>query len=322
MRYGIVVHPVDVGETEALATAAEQAQFTWLGVGDSPLLYQEAFLHQMAVLRSTNRLLCGPFVTHFVARHPVAVASALSTLEAIAPGRVRVVAGSGNSAARGLGLKPSSRATLKEAFGLVRAVWNGEGGTWKGASVPATGRRSGASPPLFLAGDGPRMAALSAEIADGYVYSGPSGRSLPEWLASAASPRWLALTATTAENREAARVELGPMIAAMANRALRSEESKALIPTALHADLGRLRNDYDYGYHADVSRPRNSAYMSDSLWHCLLDELAIWGPPRNWANRIGALSCAFEGLMLVLPPGTSPTKVTLLGQRLREVMSR
>ena len=134
MKFGIVIHPIDIHETEALAQTAEHAGFTWIGVGDSPLLYQETFLHQMAILRATEGLLCGSFVTHFVARHPVVVAAALTTLEAIAPGRVRAVVGSGNSAARGLGLAPASRASLKEAFELVRAIWDGRGGAWGGVS--------------------------------------------------------------------------------------------------------------------------------------------------------------------------------------------
>ncbi len=318
MKFGIVIHPVDILETEVMAQAAEAAGFAWIGVGDSPLLYQEAFLHQMAILRSTERLLCGPFVTHFVARHPVIVATALSTLEAVAPGRVRAVAGSGNSAARGLGLKPTSRATLKEAFGLVRAIWDGRGGTWAGANVPATGQRRKGSP-LFLAGDGPKTAALSAEIADGYVYSGPSGHTLPGWVSSGATPRWLALTASDAESPEAARAELGSMIAAMANRALRSVESQNLIPADLHADVERLRNYYDYGYHSDIGRPRNNDHVSARLWACLLDEFAVWGTPERWSGRIAKLAAAFDGLMFVLPPRTAPGKVTAFGRRLHPI---
>jgi hypothetical protein len=104
----------------------------------------------------------------------------------------------------------------------------------------------------------------------------------------------------------------------MANRALRSSTARATIPPDLHTSIDRLHAAYDYGFHADTARPHNLEALSEPLWRRLLDELAIFGGPPVWAERVGRLSRAFDGIVLVLPPGTTAERIALLGEKLQQ----
>src|SRR5262249_29632795 len=113
----------------------------------------------------------GPMVSHVVARHPVIVGNLLATLNSFTGGRAIGTLATGNSAARGLGMKPATLAELAQAVAAVQGDWRGEGGTCGESTIPVTGmRRDGC--PLLIAADGPKAAGLAATVGDGLLYGG------------------------------------------------------------------------------------------------------------------------------------------------------
>jgi alkanesulfonate monooxygenase SsuD/methylene tetrahydromethanopterin reductase-like flavin-dependent oxidoreductase (luciferase family) len=323
MKIGVMIQPRSLAQTGALAQVAEASGFSWLGVADSPAVWGESYLHQLQALQVTERLHVGPMVTHVVIRHPLIVANALSTLVSAGGGRVLAAIGTGNSAARGLGLPPASLATVAGAVQCVRAWWAGEAGTFDRSRIPATGlRRPGC--PLLVAADGPRGAQLASEVGDGFVFGGgldddllrqrvALGRRHPGQVV------WVAPSVSLGASRDEVIADMGPQMVAMANRALRGDLTVQGVPVELHPAVRALRDDYDYGFHADPERPRNVGLAERSLTDYLVDRMVLWGDEDRWGHTLGRLRDRCDGVMLVLGQSDPLAAVRAIADRLRRL---
>lgn len=69
---------------------------------------------------TTNDILLGTCVTNLETRHPSVTAAAASTIEELAPKRVLLGVGSGDSSIKTLGLKPTKLDRMREQIGLIR----------------------------------------------------------------------------------------------------------------------------------------------------------------------------------------------------------
>src|SRR5712692_1537509 len=101
---------------------AEQSGFDAVWLGDSQLLWREAYVLLGAASALTTRVLLGVGVTNPVTRHPTVTASALLTLQEASCGRALMGVGVGSTAVRTLGQQPVSRAELTRWVELVRAL--------------------------------------------------------------------------------------------------------------------------------------------------------------------------------------------------------
>lgn len=295
LRFGCLFMPRSLERTRPAAVAAESAGFDWFGVGDSPAVFDDAWVHLAEVARVTSTIALGPMVTHVVIRHPLVVASQLAALDELSGHRVRAAIGTGNSAARGLGLAPATLAQLGQAVGLMRGFWAGEGGRYGDSRVPPSGTVRPAVP-LFLAGDGPRSVALGGAVGDGVVYSGSLDDEVLRRRVAAAQadrgpavPVWVAVATSPTEDRSTVRRELGPALVAIANRALRGDLSERAVPVELHDDVRAMHERYDYAAHGTFERPANAEMISDRLADHLLDRFCLVGGPSQWAATLKRL---------------------------------
>jgi alkanesulfonate monooxygenase SsuD/methylene tetrahydromethanopterin reductase-like flavin-dependent oxidoreductase (luciferase family) len=113
MRTGIVVTARP--GVEKLAARAEELGFTSFWVYDTPMVNGDPFISLALCANATSRIKLGIGVTSPALRSAPAAAAALSSLNAIAPGRVICGIGTGNTARRTLGMLPTKMAEL-EAF--------------------------------------------------------------------------------------------------------------------------------------------------------------------------------------------------------------
>jgi 5,10-methylenetetrahydromethanopterin reductase len=321
MRFGFMVLPRDVEETREAARIGEEAGFYWMGVADSPTVYQESYLHQLEGARVTEQLMVGAMTSHLVVRHPVIVGNLMATMNEITGGRQIGTITTGNSAARGLGLKPAKLAEMAEGFEAIRGYWRGEGGDFKGSRIPPTGiQRQGC--PLLFGADGPKAAAMAGEVGDGILYGGSMAPEVRARRLAAAIKRpdqvaWLAPTVSLGESYEEVREDLGAMVVAMANRALRGDLAERGVPEELHEDVAEMWRSYDYGFHADNSRPRNTGVVSDALAAHLIDALCLWGDEERWSARLSELADeGWTGVMLILGQATQLDVLRRIGERL------
>ncbi|MGE0732354.1 MAG: LLM class flavin-dependent oxidoreductase [Acidimicrobiia bacterium] len=316
LRYGCLLMPRDLARTREAARLAEAGGLDWFGLGDSPAVFEDVALHLAEAARVTSRISLGPIATHVVIRHPLVVANQLATLAELSGDRVVAAVATGNSAARGLGLPPATRAQLAEALSLMRGYWRGEGGTYGRSTVPGSSIRR-ADVPLFVAGDGPLGMRLGAELGDGVLYSGslepsvltrrvavalegPGRAGGPGEPWSRAHQCWVAAACSVNAPGEAAR-ELGPALVAIANRALRGDLTERGIPEALQADVAAMRNEYDYAAHGTYERPRNREVMSAALAEHLLGSFCITGDEQAWRDRLVALrNAGVDGVVFIV----------------------
>ena len=321
MKIGFMVLPRQIEDTREAARIGEAAGFHWMGVADSPTVYEDSYLHQLEAARETERLMVGPMTSHLVARHPVIVGNLLATMNEITDGRAIGTITTGNSAARGLGMKPAKLAEVAEGFEAIRGYWRGEGGRFKDSAIPPTGmQRRGCT--LLFGADGPKAAAMAGKVGDGILYGGSmdpevrrrrlaAGRTRPEQEA------WLAPTVSLGESYDEVRDDLGAMVIAMANRAMRGDLAERGVPVELHEDVAEMWRQYDYRYHADNSRPLNTGIVSDALGAHLIDSLCLWGDEERWARLLGEFEQeGWTGIMLILGQATQLEVLGRIGERL------
>jgi 5,10-methylenetetrahydromethanopterin reductase len=330
MQFGFMLLPRDLDETREVAWSGEAAGFEWMGVADSPTVYQESYLHQLEAARQTDRIRIGPVVSHVVARHPVIVANLLATFNELTEGRSLAALGTGNSAARGLGLKPATVAELRDGIEAIRAYWRGEGSdfssaTYRDSRIPATGlaRDPGG---LFVAADGPRATELAPEVGDGLLYGGTLEAETVRRRFEAGRPDhgevWIGPSVSVRETVDEVREELGAMIIAMANRAFRGDLDERNVPPEIQADVRLMWERYDYAFHADSKRPANIEIVTPALSEYLIEHFCIWGTADRWRERLDwleGLGC--DGVMFILGQADQANAVREIAARLSELGS-
>ncbi len=316
--------PRSLDESRAVAVAGESYGFSWISVADSPTVYQDSYLHQLEIARAAPTVKVGPMVSHVVVRHPIIVGNLLATMNEFTDGRAIGTVATGNSAARGLGLKPAKLADLKQAVLAIQSYWRGEGGTFQESEIPVTGiERPGC--PILIAADGPKAAALAGEVGDGLLYGGTLDPEIRRKRLAAAKiegdrQAWIAPTVSLCETHDEVRDDLGAMVVAMANRAMREDLSERGVPAEIQEDVLEMRRVYDYGFHADNSRPKNTSLVSERLTNFLIDTLCIWGDEARFKATIDSLADeGWTGIMFILGQAEQESVVHALGKRLQDL---
>ncbi|WP_306317062.1 MULTISPECIES: LLM class flavin-dependent oxidoreductase [unclassified Streptomyces] len=191
-RVGIRVPPCERVDTlVGTVRRAEQLGFDEAWFPDSQLLWRDVFTALTAAALGTERISLGTAVTNLVTRHPAVVASAARSVAELAPGRFTLGLGVGNSSVGPVGLRPSTRAAMRDGITQLRALLSGE--EWDYDGVRSRLRDPRPEVPIHFAASGPKNLRLAGELADGVI------------LLSGASPKTLdGATARVREGAEAA----------------------------------------------------------------------------------------------------------------------
>lgn len=141
-----------------------------------------------ALLASTERVTVGTSVlTPTFRYHPAVIAQAFATLGCLAPGRVILGVGSGESLNEvPLGLEwPDGKerfARLKESVQLIRDLWTSDRVTFEGTyyrTERATIYDRPEQPvPIYIAASGPAATRLTGRVADGFICTSGKGPEL------------------------------------------------------------------------------------------------------------------------------------------------
>jgi 5,10-methylenetetrahydromethanopterin reductase len=158
----------DYNSPEAFAHYAQRAEelgFGYAFIPSSPLRRMDCYVLLAAVAQATERIKMGPLLENPVSRDPAIVASAIATIDYLAPQRTIMVYGIGDTAVRLVGRRPARMADLEEATRFTRGLLRGEEievGTAQPARLPH------ARPvPVWIAAGGPRTLRMAGGVADG-----------------------------------------------------------------------------------------------------------------------------------------------------------
>lgn len=160
-----------------LARAAEAAGYTRFYCYDSPALYGDLWIALARVAEGCARIGIGTAVAVPGLRHPMVTASAIATLEELAPGRLVCAFGSGYTARRAMGQKAMSWSAMARFVRQLRGLLRGEVVEIDGAAcqmlhVPGFAPPRPIDVPILLAPMGPKGLATARELGTGVMLAG------------------------------------------------------------------------------------------------------------------------------------------------------
>lgn len=285
--------------------AAEDAGFEATGLSDSQSVYRELYVSMTLGLLSTRRIAMGPRVTNPVTRHPAVTASALATLDEIAPGRVFMGISTGNSAVYNLGLRGAGVALLRDYVLAVRSLLATGEATFQGRPCRMTwaGPRS---IPIYIAAHGPRGLRLAGEVADGAIVGLGLTREAVQVakelvregaLAAGRDPAavelWWYAVANLGPSRAAALDQMKMALAPAGLFLTRFTTEGKLIPPEVAPRLAELHRRYAFGEHFMPSSRHNAQLVEDlGLKEYLAERYALAGSPAECIAQVQRAAAA------------------------------
>lgn len=156
---------------------AEQLGYQRAWIYDSPALYPDVWVTLARIAERTSRIAIGPGVLVPNLRHVLVQASAIATLEQLAPGRTVVAVGTGFTGRMALGQRALRWAYVERYLRQLRALLSGETIEIDGAAVRMLHPPGFAPPfpirvPIIVAANGPKGLAVARQLGDGVMCVG------------------------------------------------------------------------------------------------------------------------------------------------------
>jgi 5,10-methylenetetrahydromethanopterin reductase len=236
----------------------------------------------------TSRIALGPGVTHPIVRHPSLIAAAIATLAELAPGRVHLGMGIGDSGPANMGLPRASLAQLEAAVRDVRALLGGETVDSDGTPLRLAYVK-GPAAPIYVAAASDRTHRASGRFADGALVAGAIDELTTSIEAirtgehdagrpSGATDVVLFTTACLNDDLEVAREAVRPVVARKAILSLGRRARLGTLDPADQEPLERLRHAYDTHHHME-------ALYNDLVPERWIDRFTMAGSPEHVLTR-------------------------------------
>ena len=290
--------------TAAFAGRVEETGFDGVGIPDTQLIMRDVYVSLALAAQRTSHLALYAAVTNPVTRHVSVLASVAQTVEELAPGRLRIMVGSGYSAVKTIGQGAATLQDMRDTVVTLRRLLSGETVSLDGfdAHLPyASGRRI----PIFIAATGPRTIELAGEVADGALMAvgiHPANVDAARRRLEAGAKRAgrdpgsleaIYLSRIHVEkDMETARAMARPICAQWATEPYRARwlrEAGVEIPEIeLPAELRALYPDIPHAENWEEAR-RLTAFLSDEMIGRISDVIGLFGTPEYIAGQIGEL---------------------------------
>ena len=291
-------------QTAAFAGRVEEAGFAGIGIPDSQLIMRDMYVTLALAAQRTSRLLLYCAVTNPITRHVSVLASLVQTVEELAPGRVRVIVGSGYSAVMTIGRRAATLREIRETVVTLRHLLSGEMVSLDGfeAHLPyASGRQI----PILIAATGPRTIELAGEVADGAlifvgIHPGMMDAAWRRFEAGARKagkdPRSLEVIYAgrvfVEKDVETALAMARPICAQWVVEPYHTQwlrEAGLEIPDIdLPPGLSSLYPDIPHAENWEEAR-RLTSFLSDKMVAEISEVIGLFGTPENYARRLNEL---------------------------------
>jgi probable F420-dependent oxidoreductase len=298
MHFGITIKPdMTVERILALTRQAEDAGFEYGWIFDSHVLWLEPYPMLTLMAANTKRMRLGPCVTNPAVRDITVTASLFATLNLISGGRMQLGIGRGDSSRRVLGKKPVTPSQLEQAVRDFRALTSGEEINYDGSAARLTWANGG-TPPVWVAGYGPKVLEMAGRAADGIIlqFADPhliawcvgfvkkgaeaAGRDFKKIEIMAAAPVWVS------DDLKVGREHVRWFPALVSNHVvdLVSRYKPEELPTELTSYI-RTKGEYDYLHHCEVDSS-NADFVSDEV----TDRFCLLGPAKAHIEKLNKLA--------------------------------
>lgn len=299
------------------AHQAEEAGFDGMFITDSQNLWLECWVALTVAATATERLKLGTSVTNPVTRHAVVTADAAASLQEVSGGRVVLGIGRGDSALAYLGRAPAPLPRFTRYLRRLQGYLRGEEVPFDAEEladlppleslgyerVPQSSRirwLPGTQPkvPVDVAGSGPKVLTLAAQLADGVTFGVGADvtrlRAVQDIVTKARADAGLGderfarsamvTVVPHADRAQARRLAAGGVALAGRWSVMQSRDRLAGVDERTRAQLEVARTSYDMTHHGE-NHSSHAAAMSDEL----IDRFAIAGPPDYCVERLTEL---------------------------------
>jgi len=297
MKFGITIKPdMAVERILALTRQAEAAGFQYGWVFDSHVLWLEPYPLLTLMATNTKNMRLGTCVTNPAVRDLTVTSSLFATLSLISGGRMQLGIGRGDSSRRVLGKKPVGAGDLERAIKVFRQLTAGNEIDYEGQPTRLAWAK--ASPPVWVAGYGPKVLDLAGRVGEGVIlqFADPdliewclafvkkgaesAGRDWRKIEVMSAAPVWISDDMETARNH----VRWFPALVSNHVVDLISRYKPEELPPALTSFV-RNRGGYDYQQHCEVDSS-NSKFVSDEV----VDRFCLVGTAEAHRQKLRKLA--------------------------------
>ena len=297
MQFGITLKPdISVERVLGLTRQAEAAGFHYGWIFDSHILWKEPYPLLTLMATNTRKMRLGTCVTNPAVRDITVTASLFATLNLISGGRMELGIGRGDSSRRVLGKKPVTWSQLEQAVKTFRELAAGHEVEYEGQPTRIPWAQG--SPPVWIAGYGPKVLDLAGRLADGIIlqFADPdliawcmsfvkkgaevAGREPRSIEVMAAAPVWVSDDLSVARER----VRWFPALVSNHVMDLIARYRPEELPAALTSYV-RNRGTYDYQHHCEVDSD-NANFVSDEV----VDRFCVVGPVEAHRQKLRQLA--------------------------------
>lgn len=297
MKFGFTLKPdMTVERIVALTRQAEAAGFEYGWVFDSHVLWLEPYPLLTLMAANTKNMRLGTCVTNPAVRDLTVTASLFATLNLISHGRMQLGIGRGDSSRRVLGKKPASWQQLEQAVNTFRDLTAGKEIEYEGQ--PTRIAWAPGSPPVWIAGYGPKVLESAGRVADGVIlqFADPdliewclsfvkkgaeaAGRDFRSIEVMSAAPVWVS------DDLKVARDHVRWFPALVSNHVvdLVSRYKPEELPPALTSYV-KNKSHYDYREHCEVGS-EHSQFVTDEV----VDRFCLVGPAEAHREKLRKLA--------------------------------
>lgn len=161
-------------QAKELALLAEDLGYDRVWLYDSAAIYEDIWIHLARIAEATSKIGLGTAVLVPNLRHVMTTASAIATVDRLAPGRLACALGTGHTARIVLGQRPLTWKGTKTYVEQLRGLLRGEivsidGKPCQMVHRPEMAKARPIDVPILLSAFGPKGIAITREIADGWM---------------------------------------------------------------------------------------------------------------------------------------------------------
>jgi probable F420-dependent oxidoreductase len=297
MRFGFTIKPdMTVERILALTRQAEAAGFEYGWIFDSHVLWLEPYPLLTLMASNTKKMKLGPCVTNPAVRDLTVTSSLFATLNLISGGRMQLGIGRGDSSRRVLGKKPVTAGQLEQAVKIFRDLTAGRTIEYDGQPTHIDWAKG--SPPVWIAGYGPKVLEMAGRVADGVIlqFADPdliewclsfvkkgaetAGRDFKSIEVMSAAPVWVSDDLKFARER----VRWFPALVSNHVVDLVSRYQPQELPPALTSYI-KNKDQYDYQEHCEVGS-EHSKFVTDEV----VDRFCLVGPAEAHRHKLRQLA--------------------------------
>ena len=162
------------------AKLAEEYGFSHIWISDTQMMAGDPYVCLALAAQQTKRVKLCTGVSVIGTRIPPVTANSIATLNQLAPGRIILGLGAGNSAWRAMGMAPRSLRMLREEVRVIRGLLQGKEVHYQHGEDQRNIRffhqehgfiNTQDAVPIHIAANAPKAMALAGEIGDGFITS-------------------------------------------------------------------------------------------------------------------------------------------------------